>query len=197
LSPPAASLATGSSAPTGDASDVTNPQETAKAEAPAPTEDWKSLLDQNLDVWRAESSVARDKAESTRLKLAEEQAKEKARLDQEKKDAARRQKEDEEEKEIEAKLRAALLTQSNKSRAGKAKKASAIASERRWENVREAWQIVRDDGENAGSTETPVPEVVVDGRDRVDSDIGGHDAQAAHDFLEVSVPTGMLSVLAY
>jgi hypothetical protein len=150
-----------------------------------------------LDVWRAESSVAREKAESTRLKLAEEQAKENARLDQEKKDAARRQKEDEEEKEIEAKLRAALLTQSNKSRAGKAKKASAIAHERRWENVREAWQIVRDDGENAGSTETPVPEVVVDGRDRVDSDIGGHDAQAAHDFLEVSVSTGMLSVLAY
>jgi len=105
-------------------------------------------------------------------------------LEKEKKDAAKRAKEEEEQKEIDEQLRVALATHSRKGKAAKAKKAAAAVSERRWESVREAWEIVKDEDETAGSTETPVPEVVVDGRDRVDGDVGGHDARAAHDFLE-------------
>jgi hypothetical protein len=157
----------------GDPSSVENPVETAKNTAKA-DEDWKSVLDKNLEVWRGESSVARTKSESTRLRLEEERIKFEKENVQKKKDEEKRKKQEEEDAEVERKLQELLNApaSSSKSIAGQKRRSSQVKQDKerkRWNAVRDAWEIVRD----GSSATVPDDEVEADPRDLTAGDAGG------------------------
>jgi hypothetical protein len=155
----------------GDPSSVENPVETAKNQV-QPEEDWKSVLDKNLEAWRGESSVAREKSESTRLRLEEERVKAAKESSQKKKDEDNRTKQQKEDDEVEAKLQELLNAPASGSKAGSKRRSSQVKQDKerkRWNAVRDAWEIVRD-----GSSVTIADdEVEADSRDLTAGDAGG------------------------
>jgi len=173
----------------GDPSSVENPVEAAKNTAKV-EEDWKSVLDKNLEVWRGESSVAREKSESTRLRLEEERVKFDKESVQKKKDEEKRKKQEEEDAEVEAKLQQLLnAPASGSNKAGQKRRSSQVKQDKerkRWNAVRDAWEIVRD-----GSSVTVADdEVEADPRDLTAGDAGGL-AESGHrqgaEVLKVSI----------
>jgi hypothetical protein len=155
----------------GDPSSVENPVETAKNEVKT-DEDWKSALDKNLQVWRGESSVARDKSESTRLRLEEERVKGLKEAAQKKKDEGARTKQEKEDEEVEAKLQEILNSPASGSKAAKKRRSSQLKQDKerkRWNAVRDAWEVVRD----GSSVITANDEIEADSRDLTAGDAGG------------------------
>lgn len=179
-----------------DPSAVTNvvpaAQEQAKVE---PQEDWKDLLDKNLQSWQAESAEARAKSESTRLRIEEERLKEAKRIADEEKALERRLQQEREDAEVEKKVKALLASPSRKG-----KKAlhphhhhEGEMDAKRWNDVRNAWEIIRDGATTAqparagGRSEFEEEDspVEVDGRDMTAGDHGGRDGNKAAEVLRV------------
>lgn len=185
--------------------------ETAKADAKEEAQssgggdDWKDALEANLKEWRKESSVARKKAEETRAKIEEERRSASKATDNQKKEEKRKMKEAEDEKKLEKDIQAALNAKaSSSSSKGKAKQAAEDDKEKRWADVRDAWEIVRDgkslsegaEIENGAEVEAgikKVEEVETDGRDLVAGDEGGKQGNEGAQMLRVSSEIGLCS----
>lgn len=177
-----------------DPSAVSNPIPTAQEQAKAkPQDDWKDLLDKNLTSWRAESSEARAKSESTRLRLEEEKAKELKRTEDEEKELERKLRQEKEDAEIEKKVQALLAEPSGKSHGKKPHHHhDGEMDPKRWNDVRNAWEIIHSGAVavpgQAGRTEFEEEDPVeVDGRDMTAGDHGGRDGNKAGEVLRVTL----------
>ncbi|KAJ9117023.1 hypothetical protein QFC22_004681 [Naganishia vaughanmartiniae] len=175
-----------------DPSAVSNPISTAQEQAKAaPQEDWKDLLEQNLTSWKAESSEARAKSESTRLRLEEERAKELKRIADEEKELERKLRQEKEDAEIEKKVQALLAEPAAKSHGKKPHHHhDGEMDAKRWNDVRNAWEIIQSGAVavpgQAGRTEFEEEDPVeVDGRDMTAGDHGGRDGNKAGEVLRV------------
>lgn len=186
-----------------DPSAVTNPVPAAQEQAKvAPVqEDWKELLDKNLESWQAESAEARAKSESTRLRIEEERVKEAKRIADEEKALERKLQQEKEDAEVEKKVKALLASPSSKG-----KKAlhphhhEGEMDPKRWNDVRNAWEIIRGGATTAvpahaaGRSEFEEEEPVeVDGRDMTAGDHGGRDGNKAAEVLRVRIPVIFLN----
>ncbi|KAJ9113883.1 hypothetical protein QFC19_000077 [Naganishia cerealis] len=177
-----------------DPSAVSNPIPTAQEQAKAaPQEDWKELLDQNLTSWRAESSEARAKSESTRLRLEEEKVKEAKRIADEEKELERKIRQEKEDAEIEKKVQTLLAKPTGKSHGKKPHHHhDGEMDPKRWNDVRNAWEIMHDGATavpgQAGRSEFEEEDPVeVDGRDMTAGDHGGRDGNRAAEVLRVKL----------
>ncbi|OCF39182.1 hypothetical protein I317_07042 [Kwoniella heveanensis CBS 569] len=118
------------------------PSETVAASSSEPVEGadtWKETLDGYLAEWQAESSVARDKAEKTRKKIADEHAA-KAKAEKDRIAAEKRAKADKEKAEKDKiRLQLELEEGVNASTSGTA----GLSRAEREKKVQEAWELVK------------------------------------------------------
>lgn len=158
----------------------------------------KKQYDDTLAAWRKESAEARTKSESTRLRHEEEAAKARKAEEDARKAKLKQEREAKEQQEIERKLQEELAKSSRSSRASASAKAVNKAKKeqkekQRWENVRDAWEIVKE-GDAAAASSSSLGEGQADrgiaapndGRDIVPGDEGGRDGNMGPQVLEVS-----------
>ncbi len=87
---------------------------------------------------------------------------------------------------MEKKLKESMSLSGRKARIAKGKHAAG-PSAGRWESVKDAWEMVRDDGELAAvpADKNIQEDIEVDGRDMVDGDAGGSSSKKIGETLNV------------
>lgn len=158
----------------------------------------KKQYDDTLAAWRKESAEARSKSESTRLRHEEEEAKAREAEAEGRKLKLKQEREAKEQQEIERKLQEELAKSSRSSRASASAKVVNKAKKeqkekQRWEDVRDAWEIVKEGETKAGSSSSLQEgqadrgiAAPTDARDIVPGDEGGRDGNRGPEVLEVS-----------
>jgi hypothetical protein len=149
-------------------SESTVAAEEAVESAPIPgMAEWKDTYEAYVSHWQAESSEARSKSESTRLRIEAERAAEaKSAADKIKAEKQARENEVEEKRKEEKLKRELETTATGEGSRKRVKSESGTGKEARERKVREAWEMVKG-AERQESSE----EVTVDSRGVMDEDI--------------------------
>lgn len=156
------------------AAEVAKAEEAEESAPPVPgMAEWKDTYENYLSEWQAESSVARQKAEEVRKKIEDEHAaKERAASDEV--NAKKRADADAKKQKERAEKLKKELEQAEGSTSGLARRKGELGKEERERKVKEAWEMVKGDGEGKQDKE-----VVTDARGVMDEDIKAGNVQIA------------------